>query len=650
MKITLKSLAGKNFKGQREFFAEFGKKTRISGENGSGKTTIYDMFLWLRGGKDSDGRADFAVRPLDAQNQPVNGLTVSVTAVLGVNDQTHTYRKDQTERLSKKIVKGFTNEYWIDEVPMSEKEFDEHNNRHCEKEVFRILTDLRYFCADEKHGGMHWNKNRSILTDCAGDIPQPEGFEELLNPAFLKGRSIDQMKKVLKDRKVLLEKEVGNSKNPGTLSIQIGEVKTGMVDCDSADAEVKRKFVKQNIKGIEGKRTVLLDSEKERAEKAQELIDLKSKRGEREVALKTDTSGIKKYIDEKAEIEKMLGDAQAKATKINDELGDKLYAVCQQEKSLDRANKELDEIRQKRDNFITEPANDICFNCKQKLPPDMIVSDESRDLDKANIMQEGKTKAAEIKFVTGNIDTLNGEIKVLQDRYTDAEKTLDSIEESKGRRFAELDQMIAENPTKNPATDTEWNKLNAAVHLKANEIGEPATEKLKEIELELWNKNSELTKLNEALAQKDRLEQDKARIVELEAEQKEKTQQLLDVEKSLADIQAYKTEESKNIEAAVNGMFRHVKFKLFKELMDGETDTIDCCVATLRGVAYPDMSYGEKKFAEVDIINTLSKHYDADLPLFIDNAEGLTLPIEFDGQLISLFAVEGQKELKVENA
>ena len=58
-KIVLKSLSLTNFKGARSqeiVFSEQG--TVISGENGTGKTTIFDAFLWLLFGKDSSGRSD----------------------------------------------------------------------------------------------------------------------------------------------------------------------------------------------------------------------------------------------------------------------------------------------------------------------------------------------------------------------------------------------------------------------------------------------------------------------------------------------------------------------------------------------------------------------------------------------------------------
>ena len=103
------------------------------------------------------------------------------------------------------------------------------------------------------------------------------------------------------------------------------------------------------------------------------------------------------------------------------------------------------------------------------------------------------------------------------------------------------------------------------------------------------------------------------------------------------------------IEKAVNGKFKHVRFKLFKQNLDG-TGLKNDCVATYKktGAKYPNCSTGEKIKMGVDIRNNLSKHYGIDPFLFVDNIESLTSKPDTDTQVIGLCAVEGVKELAVE--
>ena len=54
--MILKSIHGENFKGIKSIDIKFGeKKTKISGQNASGKTTIFDIVSWLFFNKNSAG-------------------------------------------------------------------------------------------------------------------------------------------------------------------------------------------------------------------------------------------------------------------------------------------------------------------------------------------------------------------------------------------------------------------------------------------------------------------------------------------------------------------------------------------------------------------------------------------------------------------
>lgn len=47
MRMTIERMVIQNFKGVRELSIDFGDVTRISGMNGTGKTTIPDAFSWV---------------------------------------------------------------------------------------------------------------------------------------------------------------------------------------------------------------------------------------------------------------------------------------------------------------------------------------------------------------------------------------------------------------------------------------------------------------------------------------------------------------------------------------------------------------------------------------------------------------------------
>lgn len=100
--IKLLSMHIQNFKGCKDRTIEFGEKTRISGANATGKTTIFDAFTWLLFGKDSLGSSDFDIRPLDADGKMVDNIEISVAAKISVDGDEYDLEKVQKQKWVKK--------------------------------------------------------------------------------------------------------------------------------------------------------------------------------------------------------------------------------------------------------------------------------------------------------------------------------------------------------------------------------------------------------------------------------------------------------------------------------------------------------------------------------------------------------------------
>jgi DNA repair protein SbcC/Rad50 len=262
------------------------------------------------------------------------------------------------------------------------------------------------------------------------------------------------------------------------------------------------------------------------------------------------------------------------------------------------------------------------------------------------INKKGCYCKAEIDEVQSAIEKLQKELTAYQGELVKAQKDLRDAETAKAKRFAEIENLMKSNKTIPPEQDQVWQSINAEIARASAGIEVSVSDQMQIIQDEKIKKSDELEMLNNVLAQADNTAKSKLRIKELEAKEKELAQQIADVEKQLADIGEYTKQVSALIESAVNGKFKHVTFKLFEQLQNGNIE--DTCVAMLNGVPYADMSYGQRIFVGIDIINVLSEHYGLSVPLFIDNAEGLTLPVEAQSQVIQLFAQKGITKLTVE--
>ena len=112
MEIVLKSLHLVNFKGARDLELSFSPGTSlVRGDNGTGKTTVFDAFTWLLFGKDSTQRSDsnFNIKTLDSQGNPILKQEHSVTALLMVDGKELKLKRMYREKWEKPT--GTTTEY-----------------------------------------------------------------------------------------------------------------------------------------------------------------------------------------------------------------------------------------------------------------------------------------------------------------------------------------------------------------------------------------------------------------------------------------------------------------------------------------------------------------------------------------------------------
>jgi chromosome segregation ATPase len=666
MNIKLNSISIDNFKGIKKFQTDFdSQRTIIKAENGVGKTTIFDAFLWLLFGKDSTGRKDFGIRPLDKDNNAIKGIVAAVTAELEIDGQPHTFKKEHTEIIVKKQFKGYETSCYVDEVPKKVSEYTAYIQSIIPEDVFKMLTNLRHF------NELHWKERRAALVDMAGETGTPKGFDELLGE--LNDRTIDEYKEALN---LILNgngKSVkGYKKEQAEIPLRIDEKQKGLSEYAEngkgvIDYEKQRTEIQAKIKKLDDLRADVYAQENERLQKKTALDALQSKKIQREGELKTDTSGIMNLLKEKSDLESLVAVARQEAVSCRSNIALKSTQIQSKQSELtgllDRRQELFEEYKKAEDIDPEAGINsesDVCFNCGQTVPEKMLKANEEK---KQKAIAEAVTKRQsnidrinkqreELKIsvdkVKAEIEIMGAELKTLNDALASANAEFQKAEADKTKRFAEIEKAIKENPTTPPEQDKIWQNIVTDIAKAQEEIGEPVHEQLQAIDNKRTLLNNELAEINTTLAQADRAAADKKRIAELEQQEKDLAQKIADVEKQLNDIRNYNMESCKLLDKAVNGRFKHVTFKLFEYQLNGEI--VECCEATLNGVTYSDLSYGQKIFVGIDIINTLSNHYGVKLPLWIDNAEGLTLQVEFDGQTIQLFAQSGISKLTVETS
>lgn len=212
--MKLQELSLINFKAIRYLKVEpQGGNIDVFGDNGTGKTTLLDAFLWLFFGRDSFWRNEFDLKTLDAAGKALPMLEHSVEVVIEHQGETSRIKKTLTESWVKARgsasaeFSGHKTSYEINGIPLAKKEFDAAIGKLCDETLLRLLTDPGYFA-----GKLPWQERRRILMELCGELTDAEviGTDEALAslPAYLAGRTIEEHRRLVAARKTALNAEL----------------------------------------------------------------------------------------------------------------------------------------------------------------------------------------------------------------------------------------------------------------------------------------------------------------------------------------------------------------------------------------------------------------------------------------------------------
>lgn len=257
MQINLKKLKITNFKGIQNFETELEHVTDIYGDNGTGKSTIMDAFLWLFFGKNSNDASKFEIKRLDSRNNFIKDIEAEVAATLDVDGQLIVAKKVLrqkwvTRRGSvEKDYSGDENIYYWNEVPLKESEFKVKIKSIVEESVFKLITNPFYF------NSLNWQDRRNTLISIAGNIENESVLESIITTknkgsfgslitAFNQKKSLDEFKREIAAKKKKIKDEAEN------IPSRIDEVRRGMpqkLDFDTIRTNISSH--KQSIQQIQ---------------------------------------------------------------------------------------------------------------------------------------------------------------------------------------------------------------------------------------------------------------------------------------------------------------------------------------------------------------------------------------------------------------
>ena len=631
--MKLLKLNLQNFKGIRNSEFDFGGiDATIYGDNATGKTTVFDSLCWLLFGKDSLDRADFEIKTLE-NGEPIHKVNHEVEAEF-LNDDGNSFtlkriyrEKYSSPRGGDTKLTGHTTDYFINEVPVKEKEYKQYINDVIAEDVFKLITNPLYF--NEQYS---WQNRRKLLLEISGDIKDDEVINsrsELTRLAeLLNGRTVDEQRKIVAAKKTAINKELD------MIPVRIDEALRNKADIAASESKLTTDIetLNKSINELENQKATIINgfSSTEKRSKIDEISrQLKARQSE----------VLSIYNSEK---QRKRGEYEALLTQLkiieseHDRYTDRAYDLA---KDIERESKRIETLQAEFDTFNAQEFNkEACPTCGQPLSEDKQAELEAAfNSEKAAKLEEWQSLIESAKKLKANYEEQREVLLVKADGLTKEIEDKNKVYETK---FKEYESYLEPNVEDDP----DYKELKAELFLLELDEGEEADDK------EVSRLDEEISSVKEKRAaletelNKYKLNADiQKRVIELENQQ-----QKLAAEKNLLDETSFLIDEFVKakvdmLEESINSHFEYARFKMFNVLVNGNIE--ECCETTYKGVPYRSMNNAARMNVGLDIINALTKFYNVTAPVFIDNAEAVTDFIKCNSQTIKLVVDADFKEL-----
>lgn len=640
--MKLQSLEITNFRGIDSLTIDaLGRSVKITGDNGCGKSTVKEAFLWLLTGKDGFGRSNYNIRPirdtalaLSAEN--ISSRDVAVSATMRVRGG----REIQLTRMLRAKLEGVgtgkkyngqnVTMLYVDGKKMTGSEFSRFVQDLTTRSAdISAVIDLYYITErmkDEERrelllrtfGGM----TEEEFAVCSGDPEYKEIMDMLLPgesvPDFTKKLSDDLNKTAAKYKTAAAELEALREKADAAQKYgNAKQLERSVRDLTRRKTELETEKQRRLAGGV-GKRKAELEEEKERinleiknfiereaAKKAEEL------RAQAETLRKKRSEQIRK-LDEIA--------------KEKEKLRDRYVELRVQAENV---NERLEESRTK-----TFSKDGVCPACGQEIPKESIEKErEAFNLEKAE-REERLTIAAE------QIETEKRAIsKKLREIAEEQEKCLNKRDELelKITDAARKEREALENK-RDVAPSAERTQRLAKLEAEISKLGTEEAADTGDIDAEIHKTEEAIEKLNEAWIEASKVKTLDSKITELEKSIETLTEREAEYMRFFEAGKRFGCGKAKAEEERINSSFKNTEWKLYDTYQNGNIKNV--CEAYVGKVKYGSVNRAGRAAASLDVITAVSKKLRVELPIFIDDMDGVFLPDVYSGgaQVITMEA------------
>lgn len=643
------------FYGKNTLDTDFSMKTVLSGQNEVGKSTVKRIILDVLNCHDENDREITGIRPHDENGVEIDDVDIARAVTFEIDGKEKTLKKVTRQKRNKKgEITGSVTDYSINDVPYKMADYNQYiNDNMAELGVLpfclNAMTLLNKSQAEQRLAVASYFGTRTDEEIC-DMFPQ---FAEL-KPMFDDG-DVDRLKKVCRGK---LNGTGGRNGSKGLvkerdeISTRIDTIHSTNEYTDLAELELQKKTYEPQLKEIEDK---LSDYNK--------ILESKQKATEDIMNLKFELSDMERKANadnqkKRMELQLQLDDFNASIRKGESIIRTKKADIENFEGSVRFCTENLAKVRadwKKTKALSFDESSVNCPMCGQRLPEDTIESLRTDFSDK---------KLKKLKELEDKGNSLSNDSKELKQAIEDKKKEIADLEaelkELTEKRDTVADEFERDNiakelgmvPTDIDMTgNSEYQALKAEIEEKEKALADEndtseLIRKLKNERNELLRQVSSVdTKIELGVANNKRIDDS---IADLEDKRTDLNQEIADWERKLDLLKEFTRKKNELLQADVNKYLNFATAKLFRPLLNGDTE--ECCDFVYNGEAYArNLNHGARMLTEVDICRAFQKAASVDFPIIIDDTESVDdwrIP-QIDNQLILLKHTQ-DKELVIE--
>ena len=635
------------FYGKNTLDTDFSMKTVLSGQNEVGKSTVKRIILDVLNCHDENDREITGIRPHDENGVEIDDVDIVRAVTFEIGGKAKVLKKVTRQKRNKKgEITGSVTDYSINDVPYKMADYNQYiNDNMAELGVLpfclNAMTLLNKSQAEQRLALASYFGTRTDEEIC----DMFSQFAEL-KPMFDDG-DVDQLKKVCRGK---LNGTGGRNGSKGLvkerdeISTRIDTIHSTNEYTDLAELELQKKTYEPQLKGIEDKLSDYNKILEDKRKATEDIMNLKFELSDME--RKANADNQKKRMELRLQIDGF--DVSIRKTESMIRTGK--TSIKTSEREIEDCARDLEKVRadwKKAKELAFDESSVNCPMCGQKLPEDKIESMRT-DFD--------ERKAKNLKELEGRGNALSTYSKGLKQAIEDKKKKIADLgaelKELTIRRDA-VEMELGMVPTDIDMTsNSEYQALKATIEEKEKALADEndtseLIRKLKNERNELLRQASSVdTKIELGVANNKRIDDS---IADLEDKRKDLNQEIADWERKLDLLKEFTRKKNELLQADVNKYLDFATAKLFRPLLNGDTE--ECCDFVYNGEAYArNLNHGARMLTEVDICRAFQKVGNVNFPIIIDDTESVDdwrIP-QVGNQLIMLKHTQ-DKELVIEN-